>query len=117
MQKYTLCKVDDLADKRCKSVVIESGGQRMAAFVVRMSATTFYGYENRCPHTGAPLNWQPDQFFALDYHYLQCGMHGALLQVHDGLCVHGPCLGQRLQALKLYIEDGTVYAEIGQKTL
>lgn len=85
-------------------------------FVVRLSANEYYAYENHCPHTGVPLNWQPDQFYDLDYHYLQCGMHGALFQVYDGLCVRGPCLGQSLTALKIVVEEGTVYGLLGQKS-
>jgi nitrite reductase/ring-hydroxylating ferredoxin subunit len=58
-----------------------------------------YLYENRCPHRGVPLEWQPDQFLDASGSLLQCATHGALFLIDSGECVAGPCAGQSLRAL------------------
>jgi len=67
-----------------------------------------YAYRNRCPHTGAPLDWQPDQFLDLEQMFIQCAFHGALFRIADGYCVRGPCAGQSLEAVSVRIDDGLV---------
>jgi nitrite reductase/ring-hydroxylating ferredoxin subunit len=54
-------------------------------------------YENRCPHQGTPLETFPNKFLNSDGSLLICSTHGARFRVEDGLCVSGPCLGQRLR--------------------
>lgn len=58
-----------------------------------------YLYENRCPHRGVPLEWQPDQFLDASGSLIQCATHGALFLIDSGECVAGPCAGQTLRAL------------------
>ena len=62
-----------------------------------------FGYINRCPHTGAPLDWNPDQFLDADGAYILCATHGALFEIDSGLCVYGPCINQRLEPLPLEV--------------
>ncbi len=64
-----------------------------------------YAYQNRCPHRGVPLEWQPDQFLDHSNSLIQCATHGALFLIESGECVAGPCAGQSLQALECR-EDG-----------
>ena len=58
-----------------------------------------YCWENSCPHTGAPLDWVPGRFLDPAGRYLQCATHGALFEPTTGLCIAGPCRGDRLKAL------------------
>lgn len=58
-----------------------------------------YAYQNRCPHRGVSLEWQPDQFLDHSNSMIQCAMHGALFLIESGECVAGPCAGQSLKAL------------------
>lgn len=60
-------------------------------------------YRNRCPHRGVTLNWVPGRFLDSDGRYLQCATHGALFRPEDGVCVAGPCVGERLPALAVTI--------------
>ena len=67
-----------------------------------------YGYTNSCPHTGGPLDWVPDQILSLDKQYIQCATHDALFRLQDGVCVSGPCAGERLAAVPVAVESGEV---------
>ena len=58
-----------------------------------------YAYQNRCPHRGIPLEWQPDQFLDASNSLIQCATHGALFLIESGECVAGPCSGQSLTPL------------------
>ncbi len=72
----------------------------MEAFVIK-KAGRYFAYINHCPHTGAPLDWVPDQYLNLDQSYIQCAMHGALFEIETGLCVYGPCVNRRLESVPL----------------
>jgi nitrite reductase/ring-hydroxylating ferredoxin subunit len=67
-----------------------------------------FGYRNACPHTGAPLDWQPDRFLDAGGELIQCATHGALFRIDDGACLWGPCAGQSLTPLSLVVREGMV---------
>ena len=69
----------------------------------------FFGYYNICPHTGASLDWQPDQFLDLDKALIQCATHDALFVIDTGFCVSGPCQGESLHIITLTIMDDVIY--------
>lgn len=71
-----------------------------------------HAYRNRCPHTGAPLEWMPDQFLDLDKSFIECALHGALFRADNGYCLRGPCVGQSLQALGVRIEAEFVEVDV-----
>ena len=54
-------------------------------------------YVNSCPHIGTPLDWTPDRFLSADGRRIVCATHGAEFQIADGLCIRGPCHGDRLE--------------------
>lgn len=70
-------------------------------------------YLNRCPHRGVNLDWIPDRFLDADGEHLQCSTHGALFEPATGLCVAGPCAGQRLVALPVREVDGRIEVDPG----
>ena len=72
------------------------------------SQQRIYAYYNRCPHLGIELEWVKDQFLSSDATLIQCSTHGALFLIETGLCVAGPCQGERLQAIPARIEDGYI---------
>lgn len=102
---YTLCQLDQIPDPGAKGFYLEAPG--LDLFVVR-SGETVRAYRNSCPHTGAAMEWMPDQFLNLDHNLIQCGIHAALFQIHDGRCIAGPCIGQLLRPLAIEIRNGTV---------
>lgn len=82
-------------DGECREFTLSD---REPAFCVRHEGQ-HYCYRNNCPHTGATLNWVPNQFLTVEGDLLQCAVHGALFRIEDGLCIQGPCIGERLLPL------------------
>ena len=105
---YLLCRMDELADPGSKGRQANLGDMVYEIVVVR-SNNQVYGYINRCPHTGGPLDWMPDQFLSIDKRHIQCATHAALFRFDDGICVAGPCAGDRLTPVPLQVETGNIY--------
>lgn len=106
-----ICREDELADRQCREFTLQRGDEDVAGFVCRVGGS-LYAYRNHCPHTGAPLNWMPEQFFNHEGDFLQCAIHGALFKPEDGLCVHGPCQGRSLEPLPITVRAGVVHIPI-----
>lgn len=102
-----LCRLDELPDPGSRGMSLTLGERQYDIFLVRR-AEQVYGYLNRCPHTGAPLDWMPDRFLSIDQQHIQCAMHGALFRPEDGVCVAGPCAGDRLTPVPVAVESGDV---------
>lgn len=110
--RQTLCALDEIPDPGSRGFDIDIGeDQPLRLFVVRKD-TVLAAYKNSCPHTGAPLEWLPDQFFDIDDSFIQCAIHGALFRPEDGRCLRGPCVGQRLESLPLLIEAGILCVDL-----
>jgi nitrite reductase/ring-hydroxylating ferredoxin subunit len=104
-----LCRLADIADGESNGfVVTRLDGQRVAVLAVRRGAQVL-AYVNSCPHTGAPLDFQPGRFLNLDKTLIQCSTHGALFRIEDGFCVKGPCAGKSLVPVSVAIKDGAVH--------
>ena len=106
-----ICRTTDLGDPGARSFVLTHAGDTIEGIVLHW-AGRWYGYRNKCPHTGVNLNWLPDQFFDLLQHYLQCSMHGALFEPVTGYCVGGPCVGESLITLPLRVDEQRVYLDV-----
>ena len=107
--EHSLCRLDDLAEGRSKGVFINPDS-RYADLVVVRTRQGVYAYRNRCPHTGAPMEWEPDQFLDYTNTLIQCGVHGALFRIEDGYCVSGPCARQALRRIAVIERDGWLIA-------
>ena len=105
--RYRLCELASLADGACRGFSVEWRGQPLDLLLVRQGQA-IYGYVNSCPHTGATLNWLPDQFLDAEGTHIQCATHGALFRQQDGYCVYGPCAGQSLTQVAVRIRDGWI---------
>jgi len=103
--KIVLLETKNLPDGESRGLRLpaEAGGGE--GFVVRQGEEVF-AYLNRCPHTGAPLDWTPDQFLNADGSYIICAMHGALFEIESGRCIYGPCANQSLEPLTVKVENG-----------
>ena len=97
MTSYFLCASSDLGNDQSLGF-----NEPFALFIIRKN-NHVYGYKNSCPHVGAPLDWQPNQFLNHDLTLIQCAMHGALFTPENGQCISGPCNGQALTPIN--IED------------
>lgn len=108
---FSLCNADDISDPGSKAFEIQQGRQTISLFVVHKDGI-FRAYVNSCPHTGANLDWQEDQFLDLDNMFIQCSTHDALFEIDSGECVAGPCIGDSLQPIDLVIEGGRISAKL-----
>ena len=89
-----LCAPNELTEGQSRGFAVAE----LKLLVVRREGQV-YAYQNRCPHRGIPLEWQPDQFLDHSNSLIQCATHGALFLIESGECVAGPCEGQALQRL------------------
>ena len=95
-----LCALDEIEDGDAKGFTLDDGRD---VFVVRDGAAVF-GYLNSCPHQGTPLDWTPDKFISEDSGLILCATHGAQFEIADGLCVTGPCEGDRLTPVPVAVD-------------
>ena len=103
---HALCPLAELEDTDSRGFELDAGENGLVRIFVVQKDGVLAAYRNRCPHTGAPLEWQADQFFDLDNSFIQCAIHGALFRPEDGYCVRGPCAGQSLEPVELAVIDG-----------
>ena len=101
-----LCNLSELPDGHSRGFLIDD----KPVFAVN-SEQRIHVYHNRCPHLGIELEWVPDQFLTDDATLIQCSTHGALFTVDNGLCVAGPCQGERLEAIPSRIDGEYIVIE------
>lgn len=113
-EQQFVCLLDEIKEPGSKGFSI-GDDKTVNMFVVRSHGQVF-AYQNRCPHTGAPLEWQVDQFLDFEDKFIQCAMHGALFEIDNGKCVRGPCAGNSLQAVALEIKGNKVFLVKNEET-
>ncbi|TDR82061.1 Rieske (2Fe-2S) protein [Paludibacterium purpuratum] len=82
--------------------------RNLPAFVIRYQGKV-YGYINACRHMPVQLDWREGEVFDLSGHFLICSLHGARYLPDSGLCIGGPCRGQRLLPLTTKEANGMIY--------
>lgn len=98
-----LCYITEIPDGQARG--FSAAGRELIVLRQGFAALAF---ENRCPHVGLPLDWQPGQFLSRDGAFLQCANHGALFDKRSGHCVYGPCAGRGLTPVAVVVENGRV---------
>lgn len=98
-----ICHIDDIVEGNAKG--FEAQGEKYLAI---KKDNQLFVYKNSCPHLGIPLEWFEDDFLDSDKELIQCATHGALFVIDTGECVFGPCLGERLSAVKISVRNGEV---------
>ncbi|MBZ0129154.1 MAG: Rieske (2Fe-2S) protein [Rhodobacteraceae bacterium] len=103
-----LCQLDEIEEGRSKGVAPNRRGRDRILLARRDGEV--YGYVNTCPHYDrAPMAWKKDEFLNADGTRIMCASHGALFRIEDGVCEVGPCLGQVLRRVDVFIREGAVY--------
>ncbi len=102
-----ICRLDELADPGSRAFRLGAGAWPLSGLVVRRGRAV-HAYVNHCPHAGHPLNLRPHEFLTPDRSLIVCDSHGALFEIATGLCVDGPCAGQRLKPVPIEIRAGYV---------
>ncbi len=106
MTERTLCRLEDIPDGASRGFGPARGGFT-GLFAVRRGDAVFV-YMNVCPHVGTALDWAPDRFLTADGARIVCATHGALFDIEGGVCVQGPCVGDRLEAVPVRIVNGAI---------
>jgi nitrite reductase/ring-hydroxylating ferredoxin subunit len=107
-----LCGLADLEHTGSRAFCVGEGDWPLRGFVVK-TADGVAAYVNYCPHAGHPLNLRPDKFLTPDRHLILCASHGALFTRDEGLCIAGPCPGQRLTKIPVEVLGGYVLLAAG----
>lgn len=99
-----LCSLHELPDGGSRGFDPHAVG-RDTVLVVR-DGCRVYAYVDACPHhPGAPMAWRKDAYLNGDGTRIVCHGHGAQFDIATGVCVLGPCLGQALTPLSLYVDE------------
>ena len=101
-----LCALEDIPDGGSRGFPSAHGGFT-GLFAVRRGQAVFV-YVNCCPHIGTPLHFRSDRFLTADGERIICATHGAEFAIEDGICLRGPCLGDRLEPVMMEIRDGVI---------
>ena len=99
-----LCEMADLPEGKARAFAAALGGFT-GLFAVHCRGEVQV-YVNACPHIGAALDTVPGRFLSADGARIVCGTHGAEFRPQDGVCTKGPCLGDRLEAIRADIVKG-----------
>ncbi len=110
-----ICRLADIADPGSRGFTLGTGDWPLRGFVVRVGHEA-WGYVNRCPHAGHPLNLEPHRFLAFGDTLILCSSHGALFDRRTGFCIAGPCPGKSLESVPVRIEAGFVMLAEGVDT-
>ena len=102
-----LCSLAELQETGSREFTVGEGDWPLRGFIVR-TATGIAAYVNYCPHAGHPLNIRPNRFLTPDGNLILCCSHGALFARDDGLCIAGPCQGQKLTRIPVETVSGYV---------
>ena len=107
-----LCRLDDIPDGGATAVdaVLEDGADSL---ILLRTGQDVRGYLNVCPHAGRRLDYAPGKFL-LKNDTLTCAVHGATFKQATGVCVGGPCWGDQLREVAVYVKEGAVCLAPGE---
>ena len=106
--------LEQVADGGARNFVLQMKAGRFFGFVVRRGDAV-HGYVDRCPHAGVPMTSNLDDYLTPGGDLIACAWHGALFRIEDGLCVGGPCTGQRLTPWPVAVADGVIVTAQGSE--
>ena len=101
-----LCRLDEIPDGGATAVDATLADGEGSLILLRRGECV-HGYLNVCPHAGRRLDYAPGKFL-LKNDTLICAVHGATFNKADGLCIAGPCRGERLRTVAVQVEAGDV---------
>jgi nitrite reductase/ring-hydroxylating ferredoxin subunit len=104
-----LCRLDALPDGESRGFDPWQAGQDSLLLVRR--GERVYAWRDACPHHGGtPMAWRKDAYLNSERTRIVCAAHGAQFDIETGACTLGPCLGQSLQAVALFVAaDRDIY--------
>ncbi len=84
----------------------------MTSVMIKRGQTDWVAFINECPHQGRRMDYAENAFLETPDHQLVCPAHGATFDAQTGFCTSGPCAGQTLTQLQVFVEQKDVYVEI-----
>jgi nitrite reductase/ring-hydroxylating ferredoxin subunit len=102
-----LCDLAEISEPGARGFTFRNGDFVFSGFVVRAGGEV-RGYIDRCPHAGFPLALIGDRYLTREGDLVICATHGALFRPLDGVCVGGPCAGDRLTPWPVRLDGGAV---------
>lgn len=108
VKSFQIARLSELAERQTINFQFERDGRKRDGFVARF-AGEIVAYENVCRHIGINLDREGGQIFSRDGKHFVCQTHGATYEPLSGLCVLGPCKGERLKKLKIEISEETIW--------
>jgi len=112
LRERALCTLAALSESRVRDFSVGEGSWPLRGLVALQNGTV-HAYQNRCPHAGHALNLRPNEFMDATGSWLVCRSHGARFDISSGECIAGPCMGQALRRIPVYVENGSVYVAPG----
>ncbi|MEO8906199.1 MAG: Rieske 2Fe-2S domain-containing protein [Polyangiaceae bacterium] len=104
-----------LAIGDCTRFEFEHDGRALQGFLLRRGVGCV-AYLNRCPHWAVDLDLGDGRFYAADVDRIYCKNHGALFRVADGVCAHGPCLGEALESFLVDLDGDDAWVNLPSET-
>jgi nitrite reductase/ring-hydroxylating ferredoxin subunit len=109
---FVVCPTYAVDDGQAAGFVLMRKGEQGQAnpwpILITRRGSSFFGFENACPHAGSRLDTRPGEFMDEEGNFLTCGKHRAQFDIDTGHCFIGPCQGQRLTPVELVIDDGDI---------
>lgn len=99
--------LDQIADGKARNFVLEIKGARFFGFVVRQGESV-RGFVDSCPHMQLPLTQKLDDYLTPDGQLIHCVWHGAAFRIDDGVCIVGPCTGQKLREWPVTVRNSEI---------
>jgi nitrite reductase/ring-hydroxylating ferredoxin subunit len=106
LREHVLCRLDELPEGGSRGFDPDRQG-RARVFAVRHRGAV-HVYADSCPHHGTPMAWRRHEYLNAARDRIVCAAHGAQFEIDTGLCVLGPCLGDRLTPVPWRIADSEI---------
>jgi nitrite reductase/ring-hydroxylating ferredoxin subunit len=97
-----LCHLDDLPDGESRG--FDPGAIGRDTVIVVRQGRSLHAWLDICPHQGTPMAWRRHAYLNAARDRIVCNAHGALFDIHTGVCTLGPCLGQALTPVALALQ-------------
>jgi len=102
-----ICKLDDIPIGGSREFCLQQRGTRQNIFLLRLEDRVV-AFHNLCPHQGRSLSYATDSFLISSGSSLVCPHHGAAFRLPDGLCIEGPCSGDSLQPVDIFVRSAEI---------
>jgi len=101
-----LCSLDQFKHRKNKADALLSDDR--SHIIIKQQANIFV-YRNSCPHLDKRLSEQSLTVLDTGQDFIHCARHNALFTISQGLCIKGPCNGQKLKQVAYIVRDNTIF--------